>query len=68
MKISKDHEVCIFLFFFFAEKSIINLIYENETGFGFITFELEESANQVLQEHYIQFNGKQVCYNIIFKL
>jgi hypothetical protein len=29
-------------------------------GFGFITFELEESANQVLQEHYIQFNGKQV--------
>ena len=29
-------------------------------GFGFITFELEDSANQVLQEHYIQFNGKQV--------
>ena len=29
-------------------------------GFGFITFEQEESANQVLQEHYIQFNGKQV--------
>jgi len=29
-------------------------------GFGFITFELEESANQVLQEHYIQFNGKQI--------
>lgn len=29
-------------------------------GFGFITFESEESANQVLQEHYIQFNGKQI--------
>lgn len=29
-------------------------------GFGFITFELEENANQVLQEHYIQFNGKQI--------
>jgi len=29
-------------------------------GFGFITFEQEESANQVLQEHYIQFNGKQI--------
>ncbi|CAF0706446.1 unnamed protein product [Brachionus calyciflorus] len=29
-------------------------------GFGFITFEQEESANQVLKEHYIQFNGKQI--------
>ena len=29
-------------------------------GFGFITFESEESANQVLKEHYIQFNGKQI--------
>jgi RNA-binding protein Musashi len=29
-------------------------------GFGFITFELEESSNQGLQEHYIQFNGKQI--------
>lgn len=29
-------------------------------GFGFITFDAEESANQVLQEHYIQFNGKQI--------
>lgn len=29
-------------------------------GFGFITFETEECANQVLQEHYIQFNGKQI--------
>lgn len=29
-------------------------------GFGFITFDSEECANQVLQEHYIQFNGKQI--------
>lgn len=29
-------------------------------GFGFITFDAEESANQVLKEHYIQFNGKQI--------
>jgi len=29
-------------------------------GFGFITFDTEESANQVLQEHYIQFSGKQI--------
>jgi RNA recognition motif-containing protein len=36
-------------------------------GFGFITFELEESANQVLQEHYIQFNGKQVLLKLTKK-
>ena len=29
-------------------------------GFGFVTFEQEESAVQVLKQHYFQFNGKQV--------
>ncbi|RNA20342.1 heterogeneous nuclear ribonucleo 1-like [Brachionus plicatilis] len=29
-------------------------------GFGFITFELEESAIQVLKQQYFQFNGKQI--------
>ena len=35
-------------------------------GFGFITFELEESAIQVLKQQYFQFNGKQV--NLIGKI
>ncbi|CAF0783239.1 unnamed protein product [Brachionus calyciflorus] len=29
-------------------------------GFGFLTFEQEESAVQVLKQHYFQFNGKQI--------
>ena len=44
------------------KESIITMNYE---GFGFITFDSEESANQVLQEHYIQFNGKQVEFYFV---
>jgi len=30
------------------------------TGFGFLTFELEDSVNLVVNEHFIQISGKQV--------
>jgi RNA recognition motif-containing protein len=33
---------------------------QRSRGFGFVTFEQEESANRVLSEHYIQLKGKQV--------
>ena len=29
-------------------------------GFGFLTFDTEDSVDQVVQEHFIQINGKQV--------
>ena len=30
------------------------------TGFGFLTFELEDSVDLVVNEHFIQISGKQV--------
>jgi len=30
------------------------------TGFGFLTFELEESVELVVNEHFIKISGKQV--------
>jgi len=29
-------------------------------GFGFLTFDSEESAEAVVKEHFVQLNGKQV--------
>jgi len=29
-------------------------------GFGFLTFDMEDSADAVVKEHFIQINGKQV--------
>jgi len=30
------------------------------TGFGFLTFELENSVDRVVSEHFMQISGKQV--------
>jgi len=42
------------------------------TGFGFLTFELEDSVDRVVNEHFIQISGKQVAvivaYNICMAL
>jgi len=31
-------------------------------GFGFLTFELEDSVNRVVNERFIQISGKQVVF------
>jgi len=33
------------------------------TGFGFLTFESEESVDRCCSEHYVNINGKQVLNN-----
>lgn len=58
-----DDEIKQFFSRYGAVKEFKMMYDENKKrprGFGFITFELEESANQVLQEHFIAFNGKQI--------
>jgi hypothetical protein len=50
--------LCLTYYYYIYQQTYENK--KNILGFGFITFELEESANQVLLEHYISFKGKQV--------
>lgn len=40
------------------------------SGFGFITFEEEESVNKAVAEHYVDVNGKKVLLivKLVFKL
>ena len=35
------------------------------TGFGFLTFELEDSVDLVVNEHFIQIGGKQVVTSFL---
>jgi hypothetical protein len=45
------------------KKSVISNLENLGTGFGFLTFESEESVDRCTGEHYVSINGKQVFYH-----
>lgn len=48
----------------FSAKSLCLFLVSLFIGFGFLSFEDEESVDRCVAEHFVNLNGKQVCETV----